>query len=163
MTILREDEPEPGLKFLNYWRENMPTSSVQTAPLWPLVVYFAAVMILVSGILGISAILGQRQKHAPTEKPFESGMPPTGSARIHFDVLFYLNAMFFVVFDVETMFIVAWAIAFRNVGWAGYAAILIFIGSLVAALIYLWRLGALDWRTPREKADLAKRREETQP
>jgi NADH-quinone oxidoreductase subunit A len=137
----------------------MPTSSVQTAPLWPLVVYFAAVLILVSGILGISALLGPHQKHGSSDMPYESGMLPTGSPRIRFDVLFYLTAMFFVVFDVETMFIIAWAIAFRNVGWPGYAAIVFFIGSLVVALIYLWRLGALDWRTPREKADLEKREE----
>ncbi len=59
---------------------------------------------------------------------------------------FYLVAMFFVIFDLETVFIFAWAIAFREVGWTGYIEMLVFVGVLVAALIYLWRLGALDWR-----------------
>jgi NADH-quinone oxidoreductase subunit A len=124
----------------------------QPAPLWPLVLYFAAVIILVSGMLGLSYFLGQRQKHKANEEPYESGMLPTGTAPFHFDVLFYLNAMFFVVFDLETMFIVTWAIAFRDVGWVGYGEILIFILVMLAVLVYLWRTGSLDWRTYREKA-----------
>jgi NADH-quinone oxidoreductase subunit A len=58
---------------------------------------------------------------------------------------FYLVAMFFVIFDLEAIFIFAWAVAGRALGWAGYWEILIFSGVLMAALIYLWRLGALDW------------------
>lgn len=132
----------------------MPTDSSQTVPFWPLVVYFASVLVLIGGMLGLSHILGQRHKDRPIDAdPYESGMIPTGSARARFDVLFYLNAMFFVVFDLETMFIVAWAIALREAGWAGYIEILIFITVLVAALVYLWRMGALDWRTARQKHD----------
>jgi len=103
-------------------------------------------------MLGLSYILGQRHKPRQVDaEPYESGMVPTGTARVRFDVLFYLNAMFFVIFDLETMFIIAWAIAFRDAGWAGYIEILIFIAILVASLIYLWRLGALDWRTIRQR------------
>lgn len=129
----------------------MPTTSSLAVPLWPLVVYFVAVLILVSGMLGVAYFFGARPQKRPSAVPYESGMIPTGTTRIRFDVLFFLNAMFFVVFDLETMFIVAWAIAFRDVGWAGYIEIVIFIFVLVAALIYLWRVGALDWRTSREK------------
>ncbi len=136
----------------------MPTSSIQSIPLWPLVVYFVAVLILVGGMLGLSYVLGQRHKRrAIDDEPYESGMVPTGSARVRFDVLFYLNAMFFVVFDLETMFIVAWAIAFRDAGWVGYIEILIFIVVLVAALVYLWREGALDWRTVRQRIEEARK------
>ncbi len=132
----------------------MPTSPTPAAPLWPLVVYFVAVLILVGGMLGISYVLGQRHKSRQLDaQPYESGMVPTGSARVRYDALFYLNAMFFVVFDLETMFIVAWAVAFRQAGWAGYIEILIFVAVLVAALIYLWRMGALDWRTIRERIE----------
>jgi NADH-quinone oxidoreductase subunit A len=128
------------------------TASTQAMPLWPLVVYFAAVIILVGGMLGLSYVLGQKHKdRAVDSEPYESGMVPTGSAHTRFDVLFYLNAMFFVVFDLETMFIIAWAIAFRDAGWAGYIEILIFVAILIASLIYLWKLGALDWQTTREK------------
>ncbi len=132
----------------------MPTTT-QVFPLWPLIVYFAAVLILVAGMLGVAYFFGARPKNRPDADPYESGMMPTGSARVRFDVLFFLNAMFFVVFDLETMFIVAWAIAFRQAGWAGYIEILIFVVVLFAALVYLWRLGALDWRTPREKIGAA--------
>lgn len=117
----------------------------EATPLWPLVVYSAAVIILIAGILLISYVLGQRHMERATGKPYESGMLPTGSARLRFDVKYYLVAMVFVIFDLETVFIVAWAIAFRDLGWAGYVEVLVFVAVLMAALIYLWRLGALDW------------------
>lgn len=126
----------------------------QAAPLWPLIVYFGAILILVAGMLGVAYIFGARPRKHPDADPYESGMIPIGTARIRFDVLFFLNAMFFVVFDLETMFIIAWAIAFREVGWAGYVEILIFIVVLLVALVYLWRLGALDWRTLRQKLSI---------
>jgi NADH-quinone oxidoreductase subunit A len=135
----------------------MPGSTPQSVPLWPLIVYFVCVIILVSGMLGLSYILGERKKNRPDAEPYESGMKPTGPAHIRFDVLFYLNAMFFVIFDLETMFIVAWAISFRQVGWIGYLEILFFIGVLLVALFYLWRQGALDWRTHREKLQAQKK------
>lgn len=101
-------------------------------------------------MLVISYVLGQKHNERATGIPYESGMLPTGSARLRFDVKYYLVAMFFVIFDLETVFIVAWAIAFRELGWAGYVEILIFIAVLLAGLVYLWRLGALDWnRRPR--------------
>ncbi len=132
----------------------------QAVPLWPLVVYFVAVLILVGGMLGVAYLFGAKPRKHPGAIPYESGMVPTGSARLRFDVLFYLNAMFFVVFDLETMFIVAWAVAFRDAGWAGFVEILIFVVVLLVGLIYLWRLGALDWRTRRERAalEMSKRR-----
>ncbi len=116
-------------------------------PLWPLVVYFIGVLILAAGMFGLSYVLGSRHSERATGIPYESGMPPTGSARLRFDVKYYLVAMFFVIFDLEAVFIFAWAVAFRELGWAGYIEVLIFIGVLVATLIYLWRLGALDWGT----------------
>ncbi|HEX2951592.1 MAG TPA: NADH-quinone oxidoreductase subunit A, partial [Armatimonadota bacterium] len=83
--------------------------------------------------------------------PYESGMVPTGSARIRFPADFYLIAMFFVIFDLETVFIVAWAVSMRQVGWAGFTSICVFIGVLFVALAYLWRDGALDWGISRRK------------
>jgi NADH-quinone oxidoreductase subunit A len=117
------------------------------APLWPFVVYTIAVVVLIAAILGISHVLGQRHRERTTGRPYESGSPLTGPARLRFSVSFYLVAMFFVIFDVESIYIFAWAIAWRDLGWAGYVEVLIFIGILLAALVYLWRLGALDWGT----------------
>ncbi|HQT46362.1 MAG TPA: NADH-quinone oxidoreductase subunit A [Acidocella sp.] len=113
--------------------------------LWLLTVYFAAVLALVAGMVGGSYFLGQRHMARSTRQPFESGMLPVGDAKLRFPIQFYLVAMLFVIFDVESVFIYAWAIAVRPAGLDGYFVILGFIGVLLAALVYLWRIGALDW------------------
>ncbi|MBI5571290.1 MAG: NADH-quinone oxidoreductase subunit A [Desulfomonile tiedjei] len=114
--------------------------------LWPLALYFVMVVALLGVILGISYVLGEAHRERTTGEPYESGMSLTHSARIRVDVKFYLIAVFFVIFDLEALFVVAWAGAFREVGWSGYLEVLIFIGVLLAALAYLWRIGALDLR-----------------
>lgn len=120
----------------------------------PLLVYFLGALAVVAVMLGGSYLLGERsRKPAPaTLEPFESGIVATGSSLLRFSVHFYLVAIFFVIFDIEAVFVFAWAIAFREAGWAGYIEILIFIAVLLAALAYLWLNGALDWRTERQKA-----------
>lgn len=120
--------------------------------LWPLIVYFALVLFLIPAILVASHVLGQRHAEPATGAPYESGIISEGSARVRLSVRFYLVAMFFVVFDLEAVFLFAWAVAAREAGWAGYWEVLIFIGALVAALVYLWRVGALDWATERRKS-----------
>jgi NADH-quinone oxidoreductase subunit A len=121
--------------------------------LWPLGVYFAAVIVLIGGMMGLSYILGEHHRDRATGEPYESGIVSTGSARQRFSAKFYLVAMFFVIFDLEAVFIFAWAVAVRELGWAGYIEVLVFIGVLVATLVYLWREGALEW------ADLQVRRQ----
>lgn len=96
-------------------------------------------------MLGLSYIFGQRHKERATEEPYEGGIVSTGSARTRFSSQFYLIAMLFVIFDVETIFIVSWAIAFRELGWYGYLGVLIFIILLLVVLLYEWRNGALDF------------------
>ena len=113
--------------------------------LWPLVVYFAAAVIIVTVMITLSYFLGERHREKQTAEPYESGILATGTARVRFDIKFYLIAMFFVIFDLEAVFIFAWAVSIRETGWAGYAEMLIFIGVLAASLVYLWRLKALEW------------------
>ena len=120
-------------------------NEVSNLELWPLVVYFAAVIALVLTMLGLSWMLGQRRANASTNDPFESGVVSVGDAQGRISVDFYLIAIFFVIFDLETVFIFAWAIAFFELGWQGYSAMLVFVAVLVFALIYEWRSGALDW------------------
>jgi NADH-quinone oxidoreductase subunit A len=129
----------------------MSNVSPHAAGLWPIAAYFAAVLVVVSAMIVISYVLGQRHKERVTGEPYESGMMSTDSASIRFDIRFYLVAMIFVIFDIEAVFIFAWAVALRELGWAGYLEAMIFIGILIAALVYLWRLGALDWGPPRTK------------
>ena len=129
----------------------MDTSTVNAVPLWPLAVYFAAVIVLVAGMIGLSYVLGEHHKDRATGEPYESGIVSTGSARVRLSAKFFLVAMFFVVFDLEAVFIFAWAVAARELGWMGYAEVVIFIAILLVALIYLAREGALDWgSTPRK-------------
>lgn len=112
---------------------------------WPLVVYFFAVASLAVAMVVLGSSLGERHVGKAAIEPFESGVVPVEYARVRLSAKFYLVAMFFVIFDLEAVFIFAWAISARDVGWAGYAEMLVFIGILIAALAYLWRLGALDW------------------
>ena len=119
--------------------------------LWPLAVYFVLVIILAAGMIGVSYFLGERHQEKATGEPYESGITTTGSARLRLSAKFYLVAIFFVIFDLEAAFIFAWAIAFRELGWIGYAEIVVFIVILLAALAYLWREGALDWSTNRRQ------------
>ncbi len=112
---------------------------------WPLLVYFAVVILLVTGMLAVSFVLGERHREPATGAPYESGILSQGSARLRFSAKFYLVAMFFVIFDLEAVFIFLWAIAGRELGWAGYGEALVFIGVLAATLAYLWRVGGLDW------------------
>jgi NADH-quinone oxidoreductase subunit A len=126
-------------------------STVNAAPLWPLAVYFAAVVVLVAGMIGLSYVLGEHHKDRATGEPYESGIVSTGSARVRLSAKFFLVAIFFVVFDLEAVFIFAWAVAARELGWVGYAEVVVFIAVLLAALIYLAREGALDWGPTRRK------------
>jgi NADH-quinone oxidoreductase subunit A len=119
--------------------------------LWPLVVYAALVAALVAAMLGLSYVLGQRHHDRSTDFPYESGISSEGSARVRLSFKFYLVAMFFVIFDLEAIFIFAWAVAVRETGWTGYIEVSIFIGVLLASLAYLWRVGALDWGSGRFK------------
>ena len=112
---------------------------------WPLILYFFLVLALAAAMLVISFFLGERHRERVTGQAYESGIKPTGSVGARLSVKFYLIALFFVIFDVESIYIFAWAISFRETGWAGYVEIIIFISILVLALIYLWRMGALDW------------------
>jgi NADH-quinone oxidoreductase subunit A len=119
--------------------------------LWPLCIYVALVVLLVAAMLALSYVLGQRHHEHSTDSPYESGILSEGSARVRFSAKFYLVAMFFVIFDLEAIFIFAWAVAVRETGWAGYAEVFIFVTVLLAALGYLWRVGALEWGSGRFK------------
>jgi len=116
-----------------------------TAPMWPLAIFFILVVVLVTVILGLSSLLGERHRERTTGEPYESGILPTGSAQRRIPVKYYLVAVAFVLFDLEAVYIFAWAAAFRDLGWTGYFQVVVFIGILLAALIYFWRIGALNW------------------
>ena len=100
--------------------------------LWAFGVYFLLVLALVVAMLIVSYVLGQRHDEPATGSPYESGIVSTGSAHVRLSAKFYLVAMFFVIFDLEAVFIFAWAVAGRALGWTGYFEVLVFSGVLIA-------------------------------
>lgn len=124
---------------------NMTSFPTESSVLWPLGVYFAAVIVILTVMIGLSFVLGERHREKQTAEPYESGIASTGTARVRFDIKFYLIAMFFVIIDLEAIFVFAWAVSLRENGWPGYIEMMIFIGVLVATLVYLWRVKALEW------------------
>ena len=132
----------------------MQNSEVTLATnLLQLIIYFGAVVAVTGIMLGGAYLLGQRHHAKAADEPFESGIVPAGDVHIRFSVQFYLLAIFFVIFDMESVFLFAWSVALQEAGWPGFIEALIFIGVLIAALIYLWFIGALDWRTRRQRID----------
>jgi NADH-quinone oxidoreductase subunit A len=119
-----------------------------TEPYVPLLI----VLVIAAGmgllISQVSGLLGPRRKSAIKSVPFECGSEPSpGSARQRFAVKFYVVALLFIVFDVEAVFLYPWAVRFQELGWFGYVEMVIFAATLVVALIYVWKKGALDWES----------------
>lgn len=123
-------------------------ASADTYPIWPSVVFGIIVVLLVMAMLVISHLLGERHNSPGRNAPYESGVQPTGSARLRYDVRYYLVGVIFILFDVEAAIILAWAVAFRELGWAGYASATLFIITLAIGLVYIWKLGGLDYWHP---------------
>jgi len=114
-------------------------------PYLPLGIYAALVALTGAGLLGASQFLGPRVRQAVKESPYECGVSPVGGARERFSVKFYLVAILFVLFDIETVFLVPWAILYRSLGVWGLVEMLVFMAVLVLGLVYAWRRGGLDW------------------
>ncbi len=107
--------------------------------------YTLAIAVMVAVMVGGSWALGPR-RHGPADRnPFESGILPSHDTTIRFSSQFYLVAMCFVIFDLEMIFVLAWAVVVRPAGWLGYGGMVAFLTLLLAALAYLWRSGALEW------------------
>jgi len=117
----------------------------QNITFWPFIVFAFCVILLIGIMIGLSYLLGERHKEKTTDEPYESGIPPTGDARLRFSSGFYIIAMFFVIFDLDAAFIMLWAVSFRELGLPGYIGILVFIGLLIILLIYELSIGALEF------------------
>jgi len=122
--------------------------------LGPFLLYASIVLTVVVVMLGLSFFLGQRINRKYKNTPFESGIISVGSAQFRMSVDFYLTAILFIIFDLEVVFLFAWAVSIREAGWLGFIEISVFSFILVIALIYLWRIGALDWRTSVQRRQL---------
>lgn len=113
--------------------------------LLPLALFGFMVLALMSGLLFIAGWLGEKKPNPEKARPYECGVVPTGPNRFRYPVPFYLVAIFFLIFDVEAAFIFAWAVAFYELGWAGWLEIVFFIFVLLIGLFYIWKKGGLQW------------------
>lgn len=119
----------------------------------PLDAYLPVAVVL--GLAGVMAIaipqlttrLGPKSVNNTKGEAFEGGNAPIGSARQRFAVKFYVVALLFIVFDVEGVFLYPWAVNFKLLGWFGYGTMALFASTLVAALVYIWKKGALHWES----------------
>lgn len=123
----------------------MSTSTEIIAHHWAFAVFLIVAIGLCCLMLVGGRFLGGRARARHKNVPFESGIDSVGSARLRLSAKFYLVAMFFVIFDVEALYLFAWSVSVRESGWVGFIEATIFITLLLVGLLYLWRIGALDW------------------
>jgi NADH-quinone oxidoreductase subunit A len=117
----------------------------ENASYLPLFVHLVVVIGGVAALVAISLLFGPRRPTRPKSLPYESGTETPGTAHRRFSVHFYLVAMLFILFDVEAVFLFAWAVSARRLGAAGFAAVALFVAVLGLGLAYAWRKGALSW------------------
>jgi NADH-quinone oxidoreductase subunit A len=131
-----------------------PTSAYVplTAPFSPwepgalaMLVYAAVVLVILAVILFLSGFLTRRRPTPEKQRPYECGIVPAGDPRLGHGVPFFLMAVFFLLFDVETAYILSFAVAWDSLGVPGYARLAVFVLVLGFSLVYAWRVRALDW------------------
>ena len=111
----------------------------------PLLLLFGVSAVNALGMLIGSHILNPRRQTLQKEMPYESGMIPLGDTRARFSVKFYMVAISFIVFDLETVFLIPWAVEMRELGWSAFVAVTIFVFVLAVGLLYEWKKGGLEW------------------
>ena len=119
-------------------------------------IYLLGVGGLCTFMLVVAYVLGGRYRGRAKNDPFESGVVSSGGARMRLSAKFYLVAMLFVIFDVEALYLYAWSVSVRESGWMGFIEVTVFIVVLLIGLIYLARIGALDWAPDGRKRKLRK-------
>jgi NADH-quinone oxidoreductase subunit A len=119
---------------------------------WATAIFVLVILVVCGAMILVSAFVGGRTRGRAKHEAFESGVVGAGTAQLRLPAKFYLVAMFFVIFDVEALYLYAWAVSVRESGWAGFIEATIFILILFVGLVYLWRVGALKWAPSMRKA-----------
>lgn len=114
------------------------------------ILLFLGVAIVLSGVfvfapMAVSRLTGTHKPDPEKLSEYECGFPAFEDSRSQFDVRFYLVAILFIIFDLEAAFLFPWAVSLGEIGWAGWAAMMIFLGELALGLVYAWKKGALEW------------------
>ena len=111
----------------------------------PVLLFIMVAAAFGGGSLIMGRLAGPHRPDPDKNAPYECGFPAFSDARIRFDVRYYLIAILFILFDLEIAFLFPWAAAIRDIGWAGFIAMMIFILELGIGFWYIWKKGALDW------------------
>ena len=115
----------------------------------PILLFFGVAIFFAVAFSGlpilVSKVMGTSKPYADKLTEYESGFPAFSSARVRFDVRFYLVSILFIIFDLEVAFLFPWAVSLKEIGWAGWATMMIFLAELAIGLVYAWKKGALDW------------------
>ncbi len=111
----------------------------------PILIFMIVGGALAAAVPVLGYMLGPKRPDIEKNSPYECGFEPFGDARLPFDVRYYRVAILFILFDLETAFLVPWAVIFRKTGWFGMIGMGIFLGLLVIGFIYEWKKGALEW------------------
>ncbi|MBI2681646.1 MAG: NADH-quinone oxidoreductase subunit A [Acidobacteriales bacterium] len=121
----------------------------QLLPYLPVLLQLLVAAGIGAGMVALSAIIGHRKYSRVKMQAYECGMTPTGDAQHRFSVKFYLVAMLFILFDVEAIFLIPWAVVYKDLlrkfGWFGFWEMIIYIGIVLVGLIYIWKKGVIDW------------------
>ncbi len=112
---------------------------------FPVLVFIGIGVLLGLAPVAMGWFLGPRHPDKAKLSPYECGFDAFEDARLPFDVRFYLVAILFIIFDLETAFLFPWAIVLRHIGWIGFWAMMIFLAVLIIGFIYEWKRGALEW------------------
>ena len=111
----------------------------------PLLMVFAMAAVVAAALLFIPALIAPRRVTAVKAAPFECGKDPIEVAEGRFAIKFSTIAIFFILIDIELLFIWPWAMLYRRLGWFGFAEMLVFLAILMLGFVYIWRKGGLEW------------------
>jgi NADH-quinone oxidoreductase subunit A len=130
-----EPQTLPTLNTLSSWEPGVLS----------LLIYTGIILTLMAFLLALTGWLGGKNPTVEKVRAYESGVIPTGMARLRYPVPFYLVATFFLIFDVEIAYLFSWAVAFDRLGWPGWLQITFFIIVLLISLCYIWAKGGWEW------------------
>lgn len=111
----------------------------------PVLIFIGLALFVACAACLLSLFLGRRNPYKDKNDAYECGFPAFADARARFDVRFYLVAILFIVFDIEVAFLFPWAVVLHDIGWAGFASMMVFLGVLTVGFVYEWKKGALEW------------------
>ena len=112
---------------------------------FPILVFMGLAAVIACAMIGGSLLSGWQKPYPEKLSSYECGFEPFDDARRRFDVRFYLVAILFIIFDLETAFLFPWGVALKDIGWPGFLSMMVFLLEFLLGFAYMWKKGALDW------------------